>query len=237
MATVLHPIRLLAEMPHRLSWEAGQFIATRASLLERQAALEGQMLKLSRIAQQSFALKAENDRLRKLLGSRPRVIEDVLSASLIGLSVAPDQHEILIDKGAEAGVRVGQAVIDAEGLFGQVIGTGLYSARVLLITDLRHALPVEVTRNGLRSIAAGTGRFDLLELENVPITADIRPGDLLASSGLGGRFPSGYPVGQVQSVLVEPTRTFAQVSVKPSALLDRSRYLLVVLDSGEGSAP
>ena len=237
MATLLHPLRLIAEAPYMLGQEVRKISANRTSLFERQADLERQVLELSRIAQQSLTLKAENDRLRELLGSRPRALEHVLIASLLGLSSAPNRHEVLIDKGAQSGVQVGQAVVDAEGLFGQVTEAGRYSARVLLITDPSHAVPVEVIRNGLRSIAGGTGQIDRLALENVPVTADIRRGDLLVSSGLGGRFPPGYPVGQVQSVLVEPTRTFAQVNVKPSALLDRSRYLLVVLGGNERRAP
>ena len=103
-------------------------------------------------------------------------------------------------------------------------------ARVLLVTDISHAVPVQINRNGVRSIAAGTGRLDRLELESVPTSADIVQGDLLETSGLGGRFPQGYPVGVVDSVVVEPTASYAQVSVRPAALLDRSRHVLVVTE-------
>ncbi len=129
------------------------------------------------------------------------------------------------------GVFVGQAVIDAEGLFGQVVEVAQFSSRVMLVIDAAHAVPVQVNRNDFRSIAAGTGRSDRLELEYVPVTADIRVGDLLVSSGLGGHFPRGYPVGEVTAVVVEPTMTYAQVTAKPFAALDRSRHVLLVYDA------
>ena len=104
---------------------------------------------------------------------------------------------------------------------------------MLQITDASHAVPVQINRNGVRSIAAGTGRLDMLELESVPISADIAQGDLVETSGLGGRFPPGYPVGYVEAVLVEPTASYAQVSVRPTALLDRSRHVLVVMGQAQ----
>ena len=131
------------------------------------------------------------------------------------------------------GNRIGQAVIDSEGLFGQIVEVDRATSRVLLITDASHAVPVQVNRNGVRSIAAGSGQLDLLVLENVPISADIVQGDLIETSGLGGRFPQGYPVGYVEAVLVEPTASYAEVSVRPTALLDRSRHVLVVLEEAE----
>jgi rod shape-determining protein MreC len=228
IGTVLSPIQFIAESPYLLGSEIGQVVSTQDSLLERNASLQRRVLELSHVSQQFLALKTENDRLRELLGSRASLPAEVLIAELVGLVPAPNTHQILIDKGADAGVQIGQAVIDAEGLFGQVVEVSAYTSRVLLITDVIHAVPVEVNRNGVRSIATGTGRIDRLELEDLPVTADVREGDLLVSSGLGGRFPRGYPVGYVRSVLVDATRAFAQVSVEPTALLDRSRHVLIV---------
>lgn len=233
IGTVLSPIQFIAESPYLLGGEIGEVVSTRESLLERNETLQRRVLELSQVSQQFLALKTENDRLRELLGSQARLPTEVLIAELVGLVPAPNTQQILIDKGADAGVQIGQAVIDAEGLFGQVVEVSEYISRVLLITDVTHAVPVEVNRNGVRSIAAGTGRIDRLELENLPATTDIREGDLLMSSGLGGRFPRGYPVGTVQSVLVDATRSFAFVSVKPTALLDRSRHVLVVFGNIE----
>jgi len=155
----------------------------------------------------------------------------VLVAELIGVVPGPNTFQVEIDKGADAGVFVGQAVIDADGVFGQVVEVAQFSSRVMLLIDGAHALPVQVNRNDVRSIAAGTGRMDRLELEYVPITADIRVGDVLVSSGLGGHFPRGYPVAEVTSVVVDPTLTYAQVVAKPLAALDRSRHVLLVFDA------
>ena len=234
LGTVVDPGHVIVESPYWLAAAVTEAVSSQATLIARLDGLEQRNLELTKVALQLQALRTENDRMRELLGSRARLPSEVMIAELIGIVPNPDTLQVVIDKGSNEGVRIGQAVIDAEGLFGQVVETSAFNARVLLITDVSHAVPVEVTRNGLRSIAGGTGRIDLLRLENVPVTADIRQGDLLVSSGLGGRFPRGYPVGQVQSVLTERTRAFAQVSVKPSALLDRSTHLLVVLDAGEG---
>ena len=233
LGTIVYPGQIVVESPYRLTAAVVEAVSSQVRLLTRVDELEQRNLELTKVALQLQALRTENDRMRELLGSRARLPPEVLIAELIGVVPNPDVLQVIIDKGARDGVHIGQAVIDAEGLFGQVVETSRFSAWVLLITDVSHAVPVELMRNGLRSIAGGTGQIDLLLLENVPVTADIRQGDLLATSGLGGRFPRGYPVGQVQSVLTERTRSFAQVSVKPSALLDRSSYLLVVLGAGE----
>ena len=156
----------------------------------------------------------------------------VLVTELIGVVPDPGKHRILIDKGTADGVTVGASVVDSQGLFGQVIEVSRASSVVLLITDSTHATPVEVSRNNLRSIATGLGRYDWMELEAVPFSADIRRGDLVVSSGLGGRFPRGYPVGEVTEVEKHATARFATVRVRPSAALNRSRHVLVVFPDG-----
>lgn len=219
---------MVAEAPYLLGGEVGEVIASRDSLLADNRGLERRVLELSQISQQFRALKTENERLRELLGSQARIPTEVLIAELVGVVPTPNTYQVIIDKGAEAGVEMGQAVIDAEGLFGQIVEVNRYTSRVLQIVDVSHAVPVQVNRNGVRSIAGGTGRFDRLVLENVPVTADIREGDLLESSGLGGRFPVGYPVGRVSSMIIEPTSPYAIVNVRPLAKLDRSRHVLIV---------
>ncbi len=228
LATLVGPIYVIAESPYRVSREASVTLSTRESLINENAALSQRNLQLSQVAQQFVALQEENTRLRQLLGSRARLGTQVLVAELIGVVPTPNTYQVEIDKGADAGAYVGQAVIDADGLFGQVVEVAQFTSRVMLIIDAAHAVPVQVNRNDFRSIAAGTGRPDRLELEYVPITADIRVGDLLVTSGLGGHFPRGYPVGEVVSVVVDPTMTYAQVSARPLAALDRSRHVLLV---------
>ncbi len=224
------PIYVIAESPYMLVNQAESAFATQATLRERNLALQRQILELTHLSQQFVALKAENDRLRQLLGSQGRLPYEVLIAEVVGIVPNTGSFQVIIDKGADAGIESGQAILDAQGLLGQVITVSSFTSRVLLLTDRNHAVPVQVNRNGVRSIAGGTGLMDRLELENVPVSADIVRGDLLETSGLGGRFPAGYPVGVVTSVLIEPTSAFAQVVVRPSAQLDRSRHVLVIFE-------
>jgi rod shape-determining protein MreC len=237
LATVLAPVVLTAESPYMLGGEISDVAVTHATLVERNAELETRMLELSRLAQQYEALFAENGRLRELLGSRARLPQDVRIAEIVGVVPTPTTLQVVLDKGENDGVTVGQAVIDAQGLFGQVVELTSYNSRVLLVADKDHAVPVEVNRNGVRSVLGGTGRIDRLVLEFVPVTADIVKGDLLVTSGLGGRFPRGYPVGVVDSVVVDNNSNFAEIFVRPSAALDRSRHVLVVLDVHEDLQP
>ena len=231
LATIVSPIYIIAESPYQVSREARATLSTRESLMAENAKLEQRNLELSTVALQFVALREENARLRQLLGSRQRLGAEVLVAELIGVVPSPNTYQVEVDKGATDGVFVGQAVIDAEGLFGQGVEVAQVSSRVMLVIDAAHAVPVQVNRTDFRSIAAGTGRTDRLELEYVPVTADIRVGDLLVTSGLGGHFPRGYPVGEVTAVVVDPTMTYAQVTAKPAAALSRSRHVLLVYDA------
>jgi rod shape-determining protein MreC len=183
--------------------------------------LKGKVLRLA-------SLEAENTRLRELLNSSSLVGNSVLIAELIGVSPDPARQVVIISKGSEDGVYLGQPVLDAAGLFGQVIETSPHQSRVMLIADSTHAVPVQVNRNGVRAVAEGTGLMDTLVLSNLVITTDIKVGDLLISSGLGGGFPAGYPVATVVEVTPDPGQPFLVVKARPTALLDRSRQLLLV---------
>jgi rod shape-determining protein MreC len=227
---VVSPIYLIAEAPYLVSDEVGDVVSSHEDMLQRNEELERRLLELSQVSQHYVALKAENDRMRELLGSQARLPYEVLVAELVGIVPSPSTYQIIIDKGMDAGLEEGQAVLDAFGLFGQVVEVGRYTSRVLLVTDRNHAVPVQVNRNGVRSIAGGTGVQHQLLLENVPVSADIVEGDLLETSGLGGRFPTGYPVGRVESVVVEQTSAYATVVVRVTAQLDRSRHVLVIFE-------
>ena len=228
ISTAVSPLQYVAESPYLLGGKFVDVVATRSRLLDRNRQLERKVLELSKISMQYLNLLKENENLRELLGSQARVPDEVLIAELIGVVPVANSHQVVIDKGANSGIVLGQAVIDSDGLFGQIAEVNSFTSRVLLVTDKDHAVPVQINRNGVRSIAGGTGRIDRLELENVPITADIVKGDLVETSGLGGRFPQGYPVGYVDTVVVEPTASYTAVSVRPTAQLDRSRHVLVV---------
>lgn len=226
------PVFVTAGLPHGIS----DYVARLLAGGERVAALERQVLELSLVVQEARAERAENTRLRRLLGSRPRGATRVLVAELLAVAADRHQHRVVIDKGRADGVATSAPVLDVAGLFGQVVEASAFTSVVLLITDRSHATPVEVERNGLRSIAAGSGRFDLLELEAVPQSADIAEGDLLVTSGLGGRFPAGHSVGLVEEVEKRSTARFARVTVRPMVAPDRSRHVLVLLDAAEDAA-
>ena len=225
---LVSPIYLLAESPYMLSGEVGEVLQSHDDLLAANEILRRRLLELSQISQQFIALKAENDRLRKLLGSQGRLPYEMLIAEIVGIVPNPSTHQIIIDKGHDAGIEIGQPILDADGLFGQVVQVAPFTSRVMLITDSDHAIPVQINRNGVRSIAGGTGQRDVLVLENLPVSADIMEGDLVETSGLGNRFPRGYPVGTVMSVVVESTSAYAEVLLRPMARLDRSRHVLAV---------
>lgn len=178
--------------------------------------------------QKLVSLTAENVRLRELLSSSTVLQDSVLVAETISVSPNPMHHQILVNKAEVDGVYVGQAVIDAYGLIGQVTEVNSLHAKVILISDARHAIPVQINRNGVRAVAEGTGRIDTLSLPNLVETTDIKAGDLLVSSGLGQRFPVGYPVGVVESVESDPGLPFLNVVLRPSAKLDRVRHVLLV---------
>jgi rod shape-determining protein MreC len=156
------------------------------------------------------------------------VAERVLVASILNVDLDPFRHRVLLDKGASSGVFKGQAVLDAEGIFGQVSQVHARTAEVILISDAEHAIPVQSNRSGLRSIAVGTGDSDRLSLPFVTVESDLKAGDLLISTGMGGVFPSGYPVAEVTRVERDPAATFAVVDARPTARLDRDREVLLV---------
>ncbi|NIM31733.1 MAG: rod shape-determining protein MreC, partial [Pseudomonas stutzeri] len=166
---------------------------------------------------------AENARLRALLDSTEKVGDRVLIAEILSVDMDPFRHRILVNKGSADGVYVGQALIDAEGVVGQVTRDQVFSAEAILITDIDHALPVELVRNRLRTIAVGTGDLARLSLPYLPRNGDVREGDLLVTSGLGGTFPAGYPVGSVSQVRSDSGQPFLEVSAEPTAALNRIR--------------
>jgi rod shape-determining protein MreC len=236
MGMVLTPLYELAELPVR-AWEgATQQISSRSELMAENEKLKAEALLLQRRLQKLATLTEQNVRLRELLNSAALVDEEVLVSELIGVDPNPYTHRILIDKGEKDCVDeskkncvfLGQPVLDARGLMGQVVEVMPYTSRVLLLTDNTHSIPVQVNRNGLRAIAVGTGNPESLELRHVADTADIKEGDLLVSSGMGQRFPAGYPVATVKQVIHDSGQPFAIVRATPTAALNRSRYLLLV---------
>lgn len=229
------PFYWLADLPYRFKDWSGHTLRDWSSLQSENAELRQRTLILEAKVEKMASLSAENTRLRQLLNSSAHLDDSVLIAELIGVSSDPLRHIVVINKGRDASVYVGQAVIDARGLVGQVIEVSAYFSRVMLITDSTHAVPVQVNRNGVRAIAEGTGMIDELTLSHVASTMDIKVGDLLVTSGLGGHFPTGYPVAVVTAV-DDSSNSFMKVKARPAALLDQSRYLLLIFRE-KGSLP
>ena len=233
ISSALTPFQWLSDVPHKFANGTLFLFTSRSELEEELDLLRDRVLVLERKSQKLASVTAELNRLRELLNASRLLDEGVVVSELVAASPDPGNQFIVIDKGIEDGVYNGQAVLDANGLMGQVIEVNEFRSRVLLISDNRHAVPVQVNRNGLRAIAYGVGSLDFLELANVPDTADIQIGDLLVSSGLGGRFPRGYPVARVSNIEHHAGRPFATVQAKPEAQLNRSRLLLLVFKSGQ----
>nr|WP_272493061.1 rod shape-determining protein MreC [Atopomonas sediminilitoris] len=235
MALVLTPFYWLADLPVRTWNSVTEQFNSRSEMLAENERLKAEALLMQRRLQKLASLTEQNVRLRELLNSAELVDERVLVAELIGVDPNPFTHRLLINKGGQDGVFLGQPVLDASGLMGQVVEVMPYTARVLLITDSSHNIPVQVNRNSLRAIAMGTGNPERLELRHIADTADVREGDLLVSSGLGQRFPAGYPVALVTEVIHDSGQPFAVVRAEPTAKLNRSRYLLLVFSDGLSS--
>ena len=230
------PIYQLIHWPLATAEQVGETFGDRMALTARNSELEQRWLEARGQLSRMDALEAENARLRALLDSSPQLGSRVVVAELVTIDLEPFAQRVVLNRGASDGVYVGQPVADAEGIFGQVESVTEVNAFVRLITDPSHAIPVAVNRTGFRTIAYGTGQTDQLVLRDVPRSADLRPGDLLVSSGLGGRFPTGFPVGTVAAITQEPGAAFLSVEVRPSAAIDRSRELLLVWPQPEGPA-
>lgn len=234
---VTGPIHYLAHFPAAMTAWLSDQARTSEDLREENNRLRRQNLILEQKAQRLAVLEAENVRLRELLNSSQRLEARVRVAEIIGVANDPSRHEVIVNRGAGAGVFGGQAVLDAQGLIGQVVDVGPFSSRVILITDATHALSVQVNRNGVRSILAGTGHPDRLRLLYVPDTADIREGDLLVTTGLGRRYPAGYPVAVVTAVEQSPSEPFLVVEARPTAQLDRTSHVLLVASGAHPVEP
>ena len=228
MSAAANPIYVVVQTPGQLwSWITGSF-ADRGRLRTENAQLSEQ-LRVARTQLLRYeSLNEENRRLREIREASKGLSERTLIAEIINVSVQPFRHMVVINKGADDGVFRGQPVLDAFGVVGQVMQVGKSTATLILITDTEHAVPVQVNRNGIRSIAMGTGESTKLSLPYMTVESDVQRGDLLVSSGLDEIFPAGYPVATVTKVERNPTDTFALVEAKPLAQLDRDREVLLL---------
>ncbi len=228
LSILVYPLQLLVSLPVDMGESMSDTFVSYQSLKDENRTLkEKQLINDSRLLKLA-ALEKENIRLRALLENSFKLGEQVLIAELLAVTLAPYQHIVVVNKGSRFGVHEKQPVTDAYGIVGQVMRTLPVSSEIMLITDPNHAIPVQVNRNGLRTIALGSGKINQLQLPFLPNNADIKPGDLLISSGLGGSFPPGYPVAEIDEVKVQPNKPFASITATPKAQLDKSREFLIV---------
>ena len=228
LSVVAYPVQIAVASPFEGWHWFRDSVSTRDALRADKTKLEAELRVAQFRLQRYEALEAETQRLRALrdntAGSTDRfVVGDVMNVDLDAF-----RERVLVDKGAGDGIYVGQAVLDSGGVFGQVARVGQMTSEVILVSDAAHAIPVQINRNGLRTVAVGTGDTNRLKLPYLPTSADVVAGDLLVTSGLGGGFPAGYPVGTIAEVKRDPAQSLADVDVKPAAALDRSRELLFV---------
>lgn len=228
IGAAVYPLRVIVDAPVSAWIWANETTASRNTLQLENSRLRTERLLTQARLQRYSALEAENARLREMLEARAAVREQVRVAEILSVSSDPFRHVLIIDKGTNDNVYDGQAVIDANGIIGQIIDAGVLSSQAMLISDPGHDLPVEVNRNGLRTIARGTGEHNRLDLPFLPNNADIEPGDLLVTSGRGSAFPAGYPVAVVESVIRIPQEPFAAVTATPSAALNQVREVMLI---------
>ena len=228
LSVVAYPVQVAVASPFDgWNWFKDS-VTTRDALRADKAKLEAELRVAQFRLQRYEALEAETQRLRALRDSTAGVTDRFVIGDVMDVDLDAFRERVLVDKGAGDGVYVGQAVLDSGGVFGQVARVGQLTSEVILVSDPAHAIPVQINRTGLRTIAVGTGDLSRLKLPYLPTSADVIVGDLLVTSGLGGGFPAGYPVGSVAEVKRDPSQSLADVDVKPAAALDRSRELMFV---------
>ena len=236
IGAAVYPLRVIVDAPVRFWGWANDSTASRNSMQLELARLNAERLLTNARLQKFSSLEAENARLRALLDVRAQVRDKARVAEIMSVDANPYSHSLVINVGTQDGVFDGQALIDVDGVVGQVIEAGLMTSQAMLISDTEHALPVEVNRNGLRTIVVGTGKIDKLELPFVVNNADIKVGDLLVTSGLGGAFPAGYPVAIVDTVTRIPQEPYADVTATPAASLGQVREVMLIF-SADGQEP
>lgn len=228
LSVATYPFHWAVDAPASAWASLSDTLRTRSTLRADNERLEVENRELRLRLMRFEALEQENRRLREARAGSARVAERYLVAEILQVDLDPYRQRVLIDKGTRDGVFAGQAALDSEGVFGQVTRVGPVSAEIIMISDPAHAIPVQINRTGVRTIAVGLGQTGKLMLPYLPRNADIAEGDLVVSSGLGGVFPPGYPVARVAEVVRDPAEPLLSVGVTPLAHLDRDPEVLLV---------
>jgi len=236
-SALVEPIYRVAALPADIARATRTAVATQDQLASENRELREKLLLAQARLNRLDTLVAQNARLKDLLDAQKNLGLSVQFARLIDVDLDPFRHRIVLGIGGNQGIEVGQPVIDAHGIMGQVIEVLPNSAIAMLITDPTHAIPVVVERSGVRTIAYGSGAIDRLELPNIPFSADVKVGDKLLTSGLGGRFPAGFPVGEISAIAPDSSGMFAAAVARPAAALDRSGEVLLLRDQPQPYGP
>ncbi|THB64848.1 MAG: rod shape-determining protein MreC [Gammaproteobacteria bacterium] len=223
-----YPVRQVVNAPAEAREYIANSIKSRSELLKTIEEQRTQLTLQKYQLQKLESLKAENIRLRSSLRSSFDISDFVTIGKIINVDLDPFKHHVLINKGNRDNVSINQPILSSEGVIGQTVHVSWKSSEIVLISDPSHAIPVRVNRTGLRSIAIGTGTTTRLELPYIPTNTDIAVGDLLETSGMGGRFPAGYPVARITEVTNDPGQPFAVVTAEPIAKLDQVVEVLLV---------
>ncbi|QTH63192.1 rod shape-determining protein MreC [Psychrosphaera ytuae] len=228
LTSIVAPIQYLADLPQEVFEATAKYGASKQRLLDENERLQKVQLEQSEKLQKYNMLVAENARLRALLDTNIRVDAKKAIAEIMSVASHPYSHNVVIDKGTSDDVFEGQPVLDHEGVVGQVVSAGNNTARVILLTDQTHAVPIRVLRNDITGILSGTGDINLMTLNNVPHDTDIKIGDQLITSGLGGVFPDGYPVATVVNVKADLSKPFLDILATPAAQVNRLKHVLLL---------
>ena len=228
LSASLYPIQYLINLPNNLQKSFYANFLNREEIISQNQQLKEENLNLKSQMQQIYRLESENKRLYKLINSKPKTENTYLFADIVSTSKILNKHQILINRGSRNGIKLGSSIVNADGIVGHVIRDQIFASEVLLISDLEHAIPVEIVRTGLRSIAIGTGEFNKLRINTLPTNSNLQKDDIVITSGLGGRYPEGFPVGTITEISREVGSPFLEVEVLPFANLKTINEVWVI---------
>ena len=228
LSASLYPIQYLINLPNNLQKSFYANFLNREEIINQNQRLKEENLNLKSQMQQIYRLESENKRLYELIDSKPKTENTYLFADIVSTSKILNKHQILINRGSSDGVKLGSSIVNAEGIVGHVIRDQIFASEVLLISDLEHAIPVEIVRTGLRSIAIGTGEFNNLRINTLPINSDLKKEDIIITSGLGDRYPEGFPGGTITEISREVGNPFLEIEILPVANLKTINEVWVI---------
>ena len=228
LSASLYPLQYLVNAPMNLQKNLSKNLLDKEAMINENKKLKEENLNLKSQIQQVYKLESENKRLYELMDSKPKTNNEYIFADIISTSNILDKHQILINRGSKDGIKLGSSIVDSDGIIGHVIRDQIFASEVLLISDLEHAIPVEIVRTGLRTIAVGTGNYFRLKINMLPINSDIQKEDILITSGLGGRYPEGFPVGTVKNIKRNSGESFLEVEILPFANLKTINEVWVI---------